>query len=67
MRTIIATLAPFAAAAAMLAAAATLHHAPAPTMPVCTTAQVAVSDSFHAHGLANPMEGLCDDAESLGV
>lgn len=33
--------------------------------PVCTLAQVAVSDAFHARGLVNPMAGLCDDLESL--
>jgi hypothetical protein len=33
--------------------------------PVCTPAQVAVSDAFHARGLADPQAGLCDDLESL--
>lgn len=33
--------------------------------PVCTLAQVAVSDAFHARGLVNPMAGFCDDLESL--
>jgi hypothetical protein len=35
------------------------------TMPACSAAQVAVSDAFHARGLADPMAGLCEDLESL--
>jgi hypothetical protein len=33
-------------------------------MPVCTTAQVAVSDAFQSRGLADPIAGLCEDLES---